>query len=112
MFFASGSHVPCRVSQIAYLAGRHVLFDVTQIYRTVLRDMDTRALKNPYHDYDGNPALTRELFDSHGRVRENNEDGRDSCTQIPEPIYISHASFSSHRSFRSGCAAKSTNFFR
>lgn len=33
--------------------------------------MDTRALKNPYHDYDGNPALTRELFDSHGRVRKD-----------------------------------------
>lgn len=33
--------------------------------------MDTRALKNPYHDYDANPALTRELFDSHGRVRED-----------------------------------------
>lgn len=33
--------------------------------------MDTRALKNPYHDYDANPALTRELFDSHGQVRED-----------------------------------------
>lgn len=31
--------------------------------------MDTRALKNPYHDYDANPAMTRELFDPHGRVR-------------------------------------------
>lgn len=86
MSSASDNHVPRRVSQIASLAGRHVLFDVTQIYTTVLRDMDTRALKNPYHDYDGNPALTRELFDSHGRVRKNDEDGRDSCTQISAPI--------------------------
>lgn len=37
--------------------------------------MDTRALKNPYHDYDANPALTRELFDSHGQVREDKVGG-------------------------------------
>lgn len=43
--------------------------------------MDTRALKNPYHDYDANPALTRELFDSHGRVREDDGLVGDSCTQ-------------------------------
>lgn len=30
--------------------------------------MDTRALKNPYHDYDGNPASTQALFDSHGKL--------------------------------------------
>lgn len=42
--------------------------------------MDTRALKNPYHDYDANPALTRELFDSHGRVREDDGLVGDSCT--------------------------------
>lgn len=45
--------------------------------------MDTRALKNPYHDYDANPALTRELFDSHGQVREDKVGGLlggDSCT--------------------------------
>lgn len=80
MFSTSASHALCRVSQIASPAGRHVLFDVTQIYRTVLCEMDTRALKNPYHDYDGNPALTRELFDSHGRVRKDGEIDGDSCT--------------------------------
>lgn len=30
--------------------------------------MNTRALKNPYHDYDGNPALTQHLFDSQGKL--------------------------------------------
>uniref|UniRef100_A0A3B5R7C4 Glutathione S-transferase LANCL1 n=1 Tax=Xiphophorus maculatus TaxID=8083 RepID=A0A3B5R7C4_XIPMA len=30
--------------------------------------MDTRALKNPYHDYDGNPASTQALFDSEGKL--------------------------------------------
>ncbi|XP_074520605.1 glutathione S-transferase LANCL1 [Halichoeres trimaculatus] len=30
--------------------------------------MDTRALKNPYHDYDGNPASTQALFDSQGKL--------------------------------------------
>ncbi|XP_014881899.1 glutathione S-transferase LANCL1 [Poecilia latipinna] len=30
--------------------------------------MDTRALKNPYHDYDGNPASTQTLFDSEGKL--------------------------------------------
>lgn len=80
--------------------------------------MDTRALKNPYHDYDANPALTRELFDSHGRVREDKVGGLlrggggfmyiDICTHVN----FSPAFFSSHQSFRSGCAAKSTNFFQ
>lgn len=36
MFSTSDSLALCRVSQIAFPAGRHVLFDVTQIYRTVL----------------------------------------------------------------------------
>ena len=30
--------------------------------------MDTRALRNPYPDYDGNPAYTQALFDSQGKV--------------------------------------------
>lgn len=30
--------------------------------------MDTRALRNPYVDYDGSPALTQALFDSSGQV--------------------------------------------
>uniref|UniRef100_A0A0E9QGV9 Uncharacterized protein n=1 Tax=Anguilla anguilla TaxID=7936 RepID=A0A0E9QGV9_ANGAN len=30
--------------------------------------MDTRALKNPYRDYDGTPACTQHLFDSQGKV--------------------------------------------
>ncbi|XP_077428663.1 glutathione S-transferase LANCL1 [Vanacampus margaritifer] len=30
--------------------------------------MDTRALKNPYPDYDANPELTQSLFDSHGKL--------------------------------------------
>lgn len=112
MFSTSASHALCRVSQIASPSGRHVLFDVTQIYRTVLCEMDTRALKNPYHDYDGNPALTRELFDAHGRVRKDGEIDGDSCTWNSAPTCIFPASFSSHQSFRSGCAAKSTNFFQ
>lgn len=74
--------------------------------------MDTRALKNPYHDYDVNPALTLELFDSHGRVREDEWLVGDSCTQTSALMTISPASFSSHRSLSSGCAAKSTNFFQ
>lgn len=76
--------------------------------------MDTRALKNPYHDYDANPAMTRELFDPHGRVRE--DDGlvggahkTSALMQISPPPPVS---FSSRQSFRSGCAAKSTNFFQ
>ncbi len=31
--------------------------------------MNTRALQNPYQDYDGNPALTQTLFDCHGKVK-------------------------------------------
>lgn len=31
--------------------------------------MDTRALKNPYVDYDGSAALTQSLFDSSGQVK-------------------------------------------
>lgn len=38
MFSISSSCVRCRVSQIASPSGRHVLFDVTQIYRTRLWD--------------------------------------------------------------------------
>lgn len=30
--------------------------------------MDTRALRNPYADYDGSPALTQAVFDSYGKV--------------------------------------------
>ena len=30
--------------------------------------METRALKNPYPDYNGNPASTQSLFDSQGKV--------------------------------------------
>uniref|UniRef100_A0A3B3ZJ54 Uncharacterized protein n=1 Tax=Periophthalmus magnuspinnatus TaxID=409849 RepID=A0A3B3ZJ54_9GOBI len=30
--------------------------------------MDTRALRNPYSDYDGNPASTQTLFDYQGRL--------------------------------------------
>lgn len=30
--------------------------------------MDTRALRNPYMDYDGSPALTQALFDSSGQL--------------------------------------------
>uniref|UniRef100_A0A8C8DZJ0 Glutathione S-transferase LANCL1 n=1 Tax=Oryzias sinensis TaxID=183150 RepID=A0A8C8DZJ0_9TELE len=30
--------------------------------------MDARALRNPYHDYDGNPACAQAFFDSHGRI--------------------------------------------
>lgn len=30
--------------------------------------MDTRALRNPYTDYDGDPASTQMLFDSQGRL--------------------------------------------
>uniref|UniRef100_A0A3Q3XC25 Glutathione S-transferase LANCL1 n=1 Tax=Mola mola TaxID=94237 RepID=A0A3Q3XC25_MOLML len=30
--------------------------------------MDTRAVKNPYEDYDGNPALAQALFDPHGQL--------------------------------------------
>uniref|UniRef100_A0A3Q0TAG0 Glutathione S-transferase LANCL1 n=1 Tax=Amphilophus citrinellus TaxID=61819 RepID=A0A3Q0TAG0_AMPCI len=30
--------------------------------------MDTRALKNPYPDYDGSPASTQALFDSQGKL--------------------------------------------
>ncbi|XP_008280962.1 glutathione S-transferase LANCL1 isoform X2 [Stegastes partitus] len=30
--------------------------------------MDTRALRNPYPDYDGSPACTHALFDSHGKL--------------------------------------------
>lgn len=30
--------------------------------------MDTRALRNPYYDYDGSPASTQALFDSQGKV--------------------------------------------
>uniref|UniRef100_A0A8P4GTT2 Glutathione S-transferase LANCL1 n=1 Tax=Dicentrarchus labrax TaxID=13489 RepID=A0A8P4GTT2_DICLA len=30
--------------------------------------MDTRAWRNPYHDYDGSPAFTQALFDSHGKL--------------------------------------------
>uniref|UniRef100_H2TCD2 Glutathione S-transferase LANCL1 n=2 Tax=Takifugu rubripes TaxID=31033 RepID=H2TCD2_TAKRU len=71
---------------MAFPAGRHVLFDVTQIYRTVLREMDTRALKNPYHDYDGNPALTRELFDSHGRLTP--EFSQRLCCKIHELLSV------------------------
>lgn len=112
MFSTSASHALCRVSQIASPAGRHVLFDVTQIYRSVLCEMDTRALKNPYHDYDGNPALTRELFDSHGRVRKDGDTDGAPWTRNCAPTCVCPASFSSHRSFRSGCAAKSTNFFQ
>ncbi|XP_035267094.1 glutathione S-transferase LANCL1 [Anguilla rostrata] len=32
--------------------------------------MDTRALKNPYRDYDGTPACTQHLFDSQGKLTE------------------------------------------
>ncbi|KAJ8255210.1 hypothetical protein GJAV_G00202310 [Gymnothorax javanicus] len=35
------------------------------------RNMDTRALKNPYPDYDGTPACTQHLFDSQGRLTED-----------------------------------------
>lgn len=31
--------------------------------------MDTRALRNPYVDYDGSAALTQSLFDSSGQVK-------------------------------------------
>lgn len=78
--------------------------------------MDTRALKNPYHDYDGNPALTRELFDSHGRVRRDDGlvlggGGSDPRTGACALMRISHLRLgSSRRSFRSGFAARSTNF--
>lgn len=30
--------------------------------------MDTRAWRNPYHDYNGSPACTQALFDSQGKV--------------------------------------------
>lgn len=30
--------------------------------------METRALRNPYADYDGSPALTQPLFDGQGQV--------------------------------------------
>ncbi|XP_053709072.1 glutathione S-transferase LANCL1 isoform X1 [Synchiropus splendidus] len=36
-----------------------------EIYRLL---MDTRALKNPYRDYDGSSALTQPLFDSQGKL--------------------------------------------
>lgn len=88
MFSTSGPRAPRRAPRIASPAGRHVLFDVTQIYRTAPCEMDTRALKNPYHDYDGNPALTRELFDSHGRVRKDGGLGGDSCTRNSAPTCI------------------------
>nr|XP_057907891.1 glutathione S-transferase LANCL1 isoform X1 [Doryrhamphus excisus] len=32
------------------------------------KEMDTRALRNRYRDYDGNPELTQSLFDSHGKL--------------------------------------------
>ncbi|KAJ8282993.1 hypothetical protein COCON_G00055120 [Conger conger] len=35
------------------------------------RIMDTRALKNPYTDYDGTPACTQHLFDSQGKLTED-----------------------------------------
>lgn len=35
--------------------------------------MDTRALKNPYVDYDGSAALTQSLFDSSGQVKLSND---------------------------------------
>ncbi|XP_019746703.1 glutathione S-transferase LANCL1 isoform X1 [Hippocampus comes] len=30
--------------------------------------MDTRALRNPYPDFDGSPELTQSLFDAHGKL--------------------------------------------
>ncbi|XP_073318548.1 glutathione S-transferase LANCL1 [Pagrus major] len=30
--------------------------------------MDTRALRNPYGDYDGSPQCTQALFDNHGKI--------------------------------------------
>lgn len=116
MFSISSPCVRCRVSHIASLAGRHVLFDVTQINRTRLR--------NGYQSFEKSLSrLRREPSADPGAVwlPRTGKGGQsvglvggvgfmyiDICTQVN----FSPAFFSSHQSFRSGCAAKSTNFFQ
>ncbi|XP_067358428.1 glutathione S-transferase LANCL1 isoform X1 [Channa argus] len=53
---------------------QHPSSDRTQVSNTNLRSsntpvkMDTRALRNPYPDYDGSPASTQTLFDPQGKL--------------------------------------------
>ncbi|XP_039998557.1 glutathione S-transferase LANCL1 [Xiphias gladius] len=48
--------------------GRRENTDIQQCSRNKAVKMDTRALRNPYPDYDGSPASTQALFDSQGKL--------------------------------------------
>lgn len=51
------------------LISLQIIVFLAQIFsRAKTVKMDTRAWRNPYHDYDGNPASTQALFDCQGKV--------------------------------------------
>lgn len=70
--------------------------------------MDARALRNPYHDYDGNPACAQAFFDSHGRVRS----AWSIVVTCPfRCLWVLFLAFRSQRSLLSGWAARSASFW-
>lgn len=82
--------------------------------------MDTRALRNPYGDYDGSPQCTQALFDNHGKVRARVWSGWGySCVCGPGPLSFNESSFfflffpcyvsRSHQSSPSGSVGRSTS---
>lgn len=48
--------------------------------------MDTRALRNPYPEYDGNPALTHALFDCQGKI--TSEFGQRLSSKVSELLAV------------------------